>query len=488
MKSLLRNCIITIVAIESLFVFCSKEYNPFSDYSNARVSFTRQSIHDNDTINIFCTETLSAIVLVKDLVDSFIVRSSGNRLWHGPDSIIYNKDFFREPFAFLFSFYDTGQKNITVSVFKSSGKRDSTSFTFYVKSPLHESDVMIGFGDSLKLQTPPVSDKDVNYFWSFGAGTRYSSRVCSTTVAVFPALLIGKGGVWVSDGVVTSGIDPFNFLIRDTAAPSIVCVNENFIGKDSIYTGDSVFNFKVRISNRGDQWVDSASIDKRPFDRKENKVYYSLVDKMYTHDRQRPQQVVVYALSHFQNGVPVEKRFTLIFSPDITPALPAEIKVLIPSSDLAATLLKRYTISGVVENHSFDSLNLLLVASLNGSVLPGEKPIVGDRVCSWDYDVELAPGPNTILLLAKDAATLSTVHQVSFTLIFADTAHDNVPPRILAITANGEPANNCYTDKAMAKIGVNAFDEISGIDTLTINGKRCEISGSGSWYYDSIIL
>ncbi len=485
---LLPTSLLTIVTAALPCLFCAREYNPFSDYSNAGVFLTHQSIRDKDTVDVFCTETLVAVVLVKELVDSFSVRCAGNRLRQNADSSIYKANFRDEPFSFLFSFPDTGKKSITLSAFSSNGAVDTSSLSVYVRSPLRQADIQSRFGDSVKLLTPPVADRDVNYFWSFGAGTRYSSRICSTTVAAFPAIISGKGCVWVSDGAFSSCCDTFKFLFRDTAAPSIVCVNENYVGKDTVYTGDSVFNFKVRITNRGDQWVDSASIDRRPFDRKDNKVYYSLIDKMHAHGREQPLSVSVFALSHFQSGVPGVKRFTIIFSPDLAPAIPAEIKVLAPSADSTLTLLRRYPVSGTVENHSYGPLNALIVAYVNDSLVSETKTILADRTAPWDWNMELSDGPNRIRLLLQDAATLGTLQEVSFVLVFADSAHDGTPPRIVAVTANGAPADNFFTDKAQVKIGVRAFDEISGIDSLFINNRLCGPPAEGNWYYDSLAV
>jgi hypothetical protein len=488
MKCFFKRGIVSAVATVSLFMFCSKEYNPFSDYSNAAVFLTHQSIRNNDTIDVFCTETLLAVVLVKELVDSFSVHCAGNRLWPDMDSVLYKKNFASEPFAFCFSFHDTGKKTISLSTYASSGAIDTSVVSLFVKSPLFQADIQGRFGDSLKLLSLPVKDRDINYLWSFGAGTRYSSRVCSTTVVAYPAIIAGKGWLWVSDGVFSSCADTFNFLFRDTAAPNMLCVNENYVGKDTVYTGDSVFNFKVRITNRGDQWVDSASIDSRPFYRKDNKVYYSLIDKMYTHDQKRPLEVAVFALSHFQNGVPASKLFTLIFSPDLAPAVPAEIRLLAPSADSTLTLIRRYPVSGTVENHAFGPFNGILIAYVNDSLLPETKPIACDRSAAWDWPLELSDGPTRITLQLKDAATLSTLNQVSFVLLFADSAHDSVPPRILAVTANGAPADNFFTDKALVKIGVQAFDEISGIDSVFINNRLCRTPDQGNWYYDSLTI
>jgi hypothetical protein len=470
------------------FVFCSNDYNPFTDYSNATTSVVHSSVKNGDTIGIFSTETLSVIILVKELIDSFTIESHGNRMWNKADSTILKKDFDKEPFTFLFSYFDTGRKAISVLTYKANDLFDSHYFFLYAQSPLRQKPITGGFGDSIRLQTLPVKDKDVNYFWSFGAGSHYSSQRCSTTVLLFSALLSGNGAVWVSDGFHVSCADSFDFSIVDTAAPTIVCVNENFVGKDTIYTGDSVFNFKVRIFNRGDQRADSASVNGRRFDRTENKIYYLLIDKMYKYDAPNALNETVFALSHFQNGTQRTKRFTLIFSPNVAPGLPARIKVLTPSRDSTITLLKRYTISGNVENHSFDSLAIGLYAYVNGIEDSIIKPMTGVVSCSWDWNIELSPGVNSVLLLAKDIATLSIIDQVSFSIVFADTAHDSTSPRILAITANGAPAANFYTEKEVVAVGVKAFDEISGIDTMTINGHFCGDPTADNWYYDSVPL
>ncbi|HEX7510484.1 MAG TPA: hypothetical protein VF335_04235, partial [Chitinivibrionales bacterium] len=473
----------------SLFplLFCSKEYNPFSDYSNAAVAIIHQSIHNNDTTAIFQTETLSTEVLVKELIDRIQVHCEDNRLWSGPDSTINHDAFNNAPFMFCFSFCDTGRHRISITAYKTNKLIDSTSLTLYVASPLHQKAISCGYGDSLRLQTPPVRDRDVYYYWSFGAGLRFSSLTCSTTVALFTVLMTGKGALWVSDGAHVSCADSFNFTVRDTTAPGIVSVNENYVGNDTVYTGDSVFNFKVRITDRGDQWVDSASINGAPFDRKEDKVYYSLIDKMYIHDSLHPLRVTVFALDHFQNGNSAVKQFTLIFSSGIDPARPAKLVVFNPSRDSAVTMVQRFTISGIVENHSFDSLNLVVLAYVNDSLRPTVQPIT-DKTPAWSWTLDLAPGRNRISLVAKEVGALSTVDQTGFTIMYLDTAHDSTPPAIAAIKADGNPASNYYTDRASVFVTVNAFDEISGIDSLFINNKSCALAGSGNWYGDSVAL
>jgi hypothetical protein len=486
-RILLRKRIFIYALALCAMLFCGREYNPFTDYSNAALSITRQSFKNLDTVGIFCTETLTAIVLVKELVDSCVVSAGDNRLWRASDSSIRKIDFSQEPFLFCFSFADTGRHAVRMTTYRSNAGTLTDSISFYVKSPLHQEALSCYFGDSIVLRSPPVKDRDVNYFWALSPGARYASLQCSTKVAFSSVVLAGEGCVWVSDGLHASPADSFAFSARDTSKPDIVCVNENYVGKDTVYTGDSVFNFKVRISEAGDRWVDSASINGAAFDGKNNKVYNKLIDKMQLHGAKDPLLARVYALDHFYQGNENEKDFFIIFSDTVKPAAPARIVVLVPSRDSAVTMLAAYHVSGTVENRSFDSLDLSLYAYVNNILQPAVKAVKG-AADSWDWTINLTAGANAVKIMAKDNVSLNWVDSASFSLMFVDTAHDTRPPEIVAITANGKPANNFFTDKNSALLGVKAFDDGSGMDSVFIGGKLVSEQDSSAWYYDSVNL
>jgi hypothetical protein len=468
-------------------LFCGREYNPFTDYSNAALCITHQSFKNLDTCSIFSTETLTAIVLVKELVDSCVVHANDNRLWRAPDSSVRKIDFLREPFQFCFSFSDTGWHSVRMTTYRSNTGTLADSMFFYVKSPLRQAALSCFFGDSIVLRTPPVKDRDVNYFWEFSPGARYSSLQCSTKVAFTSIVLTGEGCVWVSDGLHASPADSFAFSARDTSKPDIICVNENYVGKDTVYTGDSVFNFKVRISEAGDRWVDSASINGSTFDGKNSKVYNKLIDKMQLHGAKDPLVASVYALDHFYQGNQNKKDFIIIFSDTVKPAAPARITVLIPSRDSVVTMFSTYHVSGTVENRSFDSLDLSLYAYVNNILQPAVRTVKG-AATTWDWTINLAVGINAVKIMAKDNRSLNRVDSALFTVLFVDTAHDTRPPNIVSITANGKPANNFYTDKSAALLGVKAFDDGSGMDSVFIGGKPVYSRDSSMWYYDSVKL
>ncbi len=59
----------------ALFFFCSKDYNPFTDPSNARAVVKYKSFRDIDTIGIFRAETLQVEVAAQ-----------------GPRRFVFNRD------------------------------------------------------------------------------------------------------------------------------------------------------------------------------------------------------------------------------------------------------------------------------------------------------------------------------------------------------------------------------------------------------------
>ena len=75
------------------------------------------------------------------------------------------KRFSTQTVQFYFSFSDTGWHAVRMTTYRSNARTLSDSIYFYVKSPLRQAALSCFFGDSIVLRTPPVKDRDVNYFW-----------------------------------------------------------------------------------------------------------------------------------------------------------------------------------------------------------------------------------------------------------------------------------------------------------------------------------
>ena len=483
MKTITKHLFI-LLSLVTAFLFCSRESNPFSDYANAGLYIVHQSIRDKDTLDIFSTESLQILVDVKELMDSFSVSATANRLWAKADSSVVKSEFSKEPFVFLVSFYDTGWQSVVTSVYKSNGQRVTDSLHVYLKSPLHQDSIVAFAHDSVTLHTPRVKDRYVYYYWALGASVLYPSLVCSTRVSVAAPLYAGKGSLWVSDGVHVSPADSFSFSLRDTVRPSIACVNTEPMYGDTIFTSDSVFAFKARITDDLTGAVDSASVNGRAFDGKNGSEYYRLFDKVYTHPSGNPLALAVYALDHFRNGNTSEKTYWLVFSTSVPHAKKARIVVLTPPFDTSTVSSASYVLTGRIENNSPDSLNLSLRLYVNDTVNPVVRTIT-NAAATWDWTAALNPGPNTARLIAADQS--GTVIDWKELLLFCiPGGPDTMPPRILDVLADGKVAQGLYTDKSSVVLAVRAIDEGSGIDTLLING--IVAAPQGLWYYDTVPL
>jgi hypothetical protein len=475
-----------LLAAGACLLFCAHEYNPFSDFNNAAVFIAGSSLKNQDTAQIFSTESLEVFVTVKELVDSFSVSATANRLWSRPESTITHDAFGNEPFSFLVSFFDTGWQSIVLTSFRKNNTRYEETISVYLKSPLDQEPISVNALDSVILRTPRVKDRDVTYFWSFGAGVRFISPTCSTTVAPVAPVVFGTGTLWVWDGHVSSPKDSFPFMFRDTIGPAISCDNGNgYISNDTIYTSDSVFTFRVRITDDYAGGVDSASVNGHAFDGENGDVYYALFDRVYMHPAANPLPLRVYALDHFQNGTATTTIFQLAFSTAVPHMKKVDIVVLSPSHDSTVVTTPQFLCAGRVDNFSLDSLDLSLHASVNGVAEPDVRIIRGSAL-SWEWSFSLKQGEDTVRIIATDNATGDVLDLKEFSLFYTPDAPDTVPPRILDITADGRAAQGMYTVSPTVIIGVRAFDEGSGIDTLLINGAPC--SPTGFWYTDTIPL
>jgi Putative Ig domain len=468
-------------------LFCSHEYNPFTDFNNAGVFVGHSSMKNLDTVRIFSTETLQVSVAVKELVDSFSVFAAANRLWTSPESTISAQAFANEPFTFLVSFHDTGMQSIIMTTFRKNSKHCEESLTVYCASPLYQAPISAIALDSVVLRTPCVRDRDVTYCWSFGAGTSFISPMCSTKVSLSAPVLAGKGTLWVWDGRFTSPVDSFSFSLGDTICPAITCANDNSsISGDTVYTSDSVFTFRASITDNFSGTVDSASVNGVPFDGKNGSVYYKLFDRVYTHPPAAPLLLSVYALDHFQNGNAARRNFWLVFSTTVPHAKKINIVILSPAHDSSVVTTPVFLCAGRVDNLSLDSLDLTLHASVNGISDPAVQAIGGAKV-SWEWNLSLTTGEDTVQIIGTDNKDGSVLDLKEFILFYTPDAPDTVPPLILSVTADGMPAQGLFTAAASVVLGVKAFDQGSGIDSLFINGAVCQPS-AGFWYYDTVAL
>ncbi len=451
-----------------LLTSCSR-YNPFADPSNADIVVHAQSFNTGDSLQIFSTESLEVVVTVKELVERITVSAPGNRLWT-EDSKTVAGPFDREPFTFYFSYPDTGAHEITLRALRNDGSSTARTLTALVGSPLFQNDLSYYIGDTVVLKTPRVRDTDVEYIWRFGEVTRYSSTRCSLKVVLNPPRMQGTGELMVAADDRVSPIAPFYYAGLDTTRPTILCINNGYFGADTVYTGDTVFTFKVYISDGSDDGVDSASVNGTPFDQVSRETHLKVIPDMTSYTHLSPLRLEVYALDDYRFGNEAEETFVVIFSPDSARTDPFRILIESPEAESTVTSIPKFRMVGHISakpgTNSAATLLFLVNDSLRGAPLP-----VSSSAPSWNRDLQLARGKNEIRITATDNTTGQTIAAARRVIIYDPEIPDTTGPRILEITADGAPAHEYMSPHATVLIGVKVVDEISEVQLVEIDGE-----------------
>ncbi len=479
---------VAALATACLLIGACNRYNPFTDFDNAGIAIGAQSFQDGDTVAIFAAESLSVLFTAWEILDSVTIQAPANRLWHDQDTVLAGERLGESPFIVRTSFYDTGLHRIEITSFAQNGDSQSHSLTVYAQQPLHQQPIVALIGDSATLRTTPVHDRDVTYYWAFGVGEQFLSPVCSARVVVRTPLFGGTGRLWVSDGRYASPAAPFSFALQDTTGPQIACVNEGFLGADTILTADTLFDFRVRIVDQLDGWVDSASIQGEAFDHSVNHVYHKLFERMDRYPPSAPLRVTVYALDHFVHGNEQHRHFWLAFADTAAISQPLAIRLGAPSRDTTITSISPYHVFGTTAAFARENLVVRMTVEINGN--ESDNTIVldsGSGQFSWNLLLE--PGQNDCIIRAVDIATDAVLDSVCRTLFYNAGFQDTIAPLIVTFLADGKEAAGLYTAKERITVGAQVFDEGAGVDSVEINGAGVPASAeTPTWYYDTVTL
>jgi len=472
-----------------LFLFaCVGDYNPFADITNAGVYISQQSFYDGDSVEVYSPESLKIIVLLKNETERFTISTENNRYWNQVDTTITAAQYENEPFIFNFSFYDTGFNDILITTHLKNGTVKLDTLSIYTWSPLLQDSVVGSFSDSFTLQTPGVADPAARYYWSFGAGVQIISDTNFLRTTIPDAASTGEGLLWVSDGLHPSPGVPFFFSLDDTTAPQIICVNDEYTGNDTIFTGDSIFDFRVRIFDRSNQRVDSASINDQKFDIVLNQEYHKFFSDMQLHPTANPLQVTVYALDRFNFGNETQQSYTLIYYDSLNPTSGILLTLSSPGKDSSISTASPYPLWGSVQTTKTDSHPLLLQIHTNDRFDSLWITLDQPRI-TWNQDLQLDSGANAISIAAIDTSTQDTVSLQSTYIDYLPDLPDSIPPRILNILVDGNQADGYYTRSASVEICASVVDDASSVlERVTLNDSILLTPTSSPWYCDSLML
>jgi len=463
---------------------CTKEYNPFADRSLARASVTECSFVCGDTVEIFCRETLSVAIAVKELVDSILLEVEGNRLFAERMKVVAAESPGSQ-YQFVVSFFDTGWQRIGLRTFREGGEEVSEACSVFTRSPVAQDAVEGVFDSTVELSASSVVDDDVLYHWDFGYGQPVTSPFAHTIATIHDAAFSQQGQVWVTDvsGTYASPKTPFAYSFNDTKGPSIVCVNEGYEGRDTVMSGAETFFFKVHITDRGRGGVYSTSIDGGSFDLVQDPLYVKIFYNVNSLTSYRT--ISVSAVDNAQDGNQTIKSFYLGYDSTLAEGGGARILIIIPASDSTVSRARQRYLYGLVENYTGDSL--LLGVDVNDSAYARDTLSDGFSA-SWGKSVYFDGSTNAVRVRAYTLGG-TVVDDTAFTVFFDSTMQDTVAPRIFEVSIDGKAAGGLYVEHDTVNVRIIAFDEGSGVASLTVNGAPHAPSGSfGGYVWDVPIV
>jgi hypothetical protein len=459
----------------AVMFLCSKDYNPFTDLSNANARVTSWSFTGRKSVPIYETGTFKIFVALREEVDSFSLSSPKNRFWK--DTVVKSASASEAlkagPYFFDVSFYDTGEQKTTLTTFRSNGDNPTQDFIVHVYNPLHQEDINGSFGDTIILfskDTVPDQRKGVLYHWKLEgtwSDVSLSNRLAATFVPF--SSMRGSGWLWVSDisGKCESPRVSFSYSLNDTSKPIIECINDGMRG-DTIFSGDTMFAFQVRITDAGNVDPESCTVNGARFDLWDHSlhVHSKMFGNLPRLTSGGPIEIAVYAMDNRQFWNEVRDTFYAIFSPGGAQSARTTVSFSEPSTSVARTASRRYTILGTAQSDHGDTMTMSV--DVNGKTDPATMRIVAQGEWSWSVFLDTAFSTVTVRARGTSGAVLASDRRVIY---FDTTAADSIKPMIWEVSTGGVPiiGPRYITDLNELRLKIIAFDNGSGIAQLRVN-------------------
>jgi len=480
-----------LIASAGLLLFCSRDYNPFTDLTNAGVHVVSWPFTGKDSVALYTTGTLKAVVAVRNEVDSFVVSATGNRYW--TDTTVRRTaggtPIDGGPYSFRISFFDTGEQKISVTTYRSNSEAVSQVVVVKCYNPLSQKTIAGYFGANTRLVTTPVGDTEVFYQWDFGAN-RIETWPTDTHTVILPysSPSSGTGLLRVTDFFGKHNTPPvvFSYSFVDTTAPIILCVNDSLKG-DTLKIGDTLFAFRAFVTDPGNGMVDSCSINHGAFDNVNTvtHVYTKLFNNLAALTKgNTPLQIVVYAMGNKEFHTVARDTFWVVYNPLGNKSPDADIGFLVPDKDSTAYAVRNCDIYVFVDNYRTDSM--LLRLKVNDSLYSAQL-FLGSSGKMGFSPVYLDAPVNTVTVSAYSTGG-RLLTSAKTTIFYNPKLIDSIKPKIYEVSSvNGLPAESLFTSQPLATLKIVAFDEGSGIKFLAVNGDTLTADSSGRyvWYWTS---
>jgi hypothetical protein len=456
-----------LVMSAAALLICSPDYNPYADLTNARARIVDKTFGDNDSIFIFSAETLWFVVALREQVDSVVFSLPTNRLgerivWKETD-LAWNA---AAPLDAVFSLADTGTFSAVLSTYRSNGDRVTDNIRLRAVSPLDPLPVTAVQGEKTMLVTDSVRDRDVVYNWQFTGADLISvpeSRADTTLSGIM--VFSGTGSLWVSDirQKYRSPAVPFSFTLNDTAGPAII---GPAAASDTIVTGDSVYTLVVSVVDSGVGQIALVALNGTPMVHKGGGAYIATV-RADTLVPGTAMPLVIAARDKIGN-LSSDTLF-LAFDAAIQSAGNLIIAMINPPAETSTVSGDTVLLLARIEDYVDDSIVASVRLRINGLSQPDSQIVRGKESVLWEQALALRNPTNAIEINVRDLKK-GFAKSVSLFIVHDPFAADLQPPVIADITIDGKPANRQILRTDTALVRIIAFDQGSGIDSVSITG------------------
>lgn len=457
-----------IVLFLCLFqLVCVNNYNPFSDYNNAKTLIKSKSFKDSQSLEIFSTESIKIAITVPNLIDSVKVRAAKNMLFSNGQWLA-NSDSLKlsRLYTLCFSFYDTGLQNIDFMTYRNNGDSVKMTLQCYLKSPLNPQLVKGNLGEKVILFTPGVKD-DVPYEWNFD-GQIFTTYFNNDSVIIQNVKNSGRGLLSVFYGKARSPNVEFDYVFSDFLSPLILLLPITYtVSGDTVKTSHKNIYFSVNIKDRGGNEIDSVSINGTSFDIVQNDIYTKIFYGLDT--LRKPLPLNIFAYDDFRYRNVASANYLLVYDSIMQNKTGVQIVIISPTDDFSTVLTATKDVIVKMNKYTDKYNDAKIVFECNGKKVDAEQK---DEI--WVGTVPLKHGNNKINIKAVDNNSISIIDSVSRTIMFDSTGIDSTNPVILEIRANGEVINGWEHSAVSNKVllSIIAFDEASGVKNVRINNNE----------------
>lgn len=450
-----------------LFLYCTKDYNPFTDVTNARAHILKPD-HTIDTILIFTTDSVVLLLTVCNLIEKISVQAGSNRYFD--DTVFTNPCFPEGTLLLPVSFYDTGFQEISIAIHLVNGDSLISRRYYYVMSRLKQGNIEGNYGNILELRADaynPDQDRDIIYMWKIG--NRKIESVDSIAISIDEPVVDDWCTLQICDFQKRYCSPPvyFRIILSDTVKPEITV--QNPISNDTIHVPGDTLLLQLKIKKSfGIVTVYANGIIMT------GKGSNTFVHKISRGDKQ---EMLVDIVADAGLGNKSNCEVYVVFNSNVLQYVKPVIELIgHPEDEIVNVQQKQYNLNGrVVLNANNVMKYSVMLFNVDQSVeqLVDSVSHSGKETFPWNFILDLAQeSKRDVFYRLELRDSLSNIIDIkTLNIQYCADCIDSIPPVIASVLVNNDTlsAYRYVSNSRDVSIELICFDLGSGVDSVLIN-------------------